>query len=168
MATAPLTPGSDLGLMTSQLFARFIHAYMECGDSVQAVIRDMAAIYNDPTADEDEKSMALATLMEAISPPSYGGRPGLDFDSGDRRDPEFQAASAAMDAEELRFADRLRSVMDEKGVSQSALAEAVGIGHSAVSNILARKSRPQRRTVEKFATALGVSPLDLWPDMPRR
>ena len=34
---------------------------------------------------------------------------------------------------------------------------------TAVSMLLSRQSRPQRRTVERFARARGVAPEDLWP-----
>jgi len=67
-------------------------------------------------------------------------------------------------SEQEEFAARLRTLMKEKGINQEGLSKAAGIGQSAVSNILTRCCRPQRRTVKKFAEALGVSPSQLWDD----
>jgi lambda repressor-like predicted transcriptional regulator len=163
MAATVQPRGIDPGQITSQMMAQLIHAYMECSDTTQAVIREMAAIYNDPESDEDEKAMALTTIGEAVFPPNYGGSPGSEIDEADRHDAAFKAANVEMDAQEQRFADRLRAAMEAKGISQVALAEAVGINQSAVSNMLARKTRPQRRTVAKFAEALGIPAAELWP-----
>ncbi len=69
-----------------------------------------------------------------------------------------------MDAEEATFAERLSAVMAAKGFSQSRLARASDVGQPAISMLLARSCRPQRRTVERLARALDVAPGDLWPD----
>ena len=69
-----------------------------------------------------------------------------------------------MNREEDAFAQRLRKLMDEKGMTQTTLAEQLGIGQSAISNMLHRQCRPQRRTVIRLAEALGVSSDDLWPN----
>ena len=53
--------------------------------------------------------------------------------------------------------------MDEQGMTQSELASALGLGQSAIANLLSRNCCPQRRTVVKLAKALGIAPDDLWP-----
>jgi transcriptional regulator with XRE-family HTH domain len=68
-----------------------------------------------------------------------------------------------MDREEATFADRLRAVMQERGVTQEQLAERIGVGQSAIAMMLQRQCRPQRRTVSRMAEALEVPPDRLWP-----
>lgn len=68
-----------------------------------------------------------------------------------------------MDREEVTFAERLRGVMEEKGVTQQTLADRVGVGQPAIAMMLARQCRPQQRTVVKLAQALGVDRSELWP-----
>ena len=65
--------------------------------------------------------------------------------------------------EKSEFANSLDGHMKAKGISQVELAAAIGVGQPAISMMLSRDCRPQRRTVEKLARALGVPPNDLWP-----
>jgi hypothetical protein len=50
------------------MFAFMFQAYLECSDEIQAAIRDMVAIVNDPAATEDERDAAIATITEALFP----------------------------------------------------------------------------------------------------
>jgi transcriptional regulator with XRE-family HTH domain len=52
--------------------------------------------------------------------------------------------------------------MERKNISQAELAKAIGVSQPAISLLLARKCRPQRRTVEKLAEALNVETRELW------
>ncbi len=69
-----------------------------------------------------------------------------------------------LDREEVIFANRLARLIDEKSVTQVELARRIGVSQSAISMLLARRCRPQRRTVARIAEALGVSESDLWPE----
>lgn len=151
----------------TELFALFFRSYVEAGDATRKVIRDMAEIINDSGADEAEKASALSTLMEAMfpsnAPDDMDGELGIDLrDFREVQDDEEQYS--AHDREEKMFSDRLRLIMDEKKITQTALAKLIDVGQPAIANMLARKCRPQRRTVEKIAEALGVPPQKLWPD----
>jgi len=53
--------------------------------------------------------------------------------------------------------------MARRGMTQEALAAKLGVGQPAISNMLNRQCRPQRRTVLRLAQALGISPEELWP-----
>ena len=70
-----------------------------------------------------------------------------------------------MDHEEATFAERLREVMKKKAVTQEQLADRIGVGQPAISLMLQRACRPQKRTVFRLAEALGVSPDELWPNI---
>jgi transcriptional regulator with XRE-family HTH domain len=69
-----------------------------------------------------------------------------------------------MEEEERVFAANLTRLLQEQKMSQAELARRVGVGPSAISMMLSRRCRPQRRTVEKIAQALGVDVRHLWPD----
>ena len=69
-----------------------------------------------------------------------------------------------MDRQEESFANTLRALLEEKGMTQVELAEMLGIGQPAISMMLQRQCRPQRRTVARIAEALGVECSALWPD----
>src|SRR5690242_20119616 len=73
-----------------------------------------------------------------------------------------------MDREEAVFAERLRELMEAKGMTQAELADKLGIGQPAISMMLNRACRPQRKTVIDIAQALEVPPEDLWPDFSQR
>jgi transcriptional regulator with XRE-family HTH domain len=68
-----------------------------------------------------------------------------------------------MAREESIFAQRVDSLMREKELTQELLAERIGVSQPAISNMLTRKCRPQRRTVARIATALNVRPEEIWP-----
>jgi lambda repressor-like predicted transcriptional regulator len=162
--TLPITAG--LGLDVSRIAARVLHAYAECGSAIQDVIRDSAALAMDPEADEDDRVMALHTLHDALFP-RYSLRDGFlgeDLVSldGDAKGDDREAVDS-MDREEATFAARLSRTMKDRGMTQAQLASLIGVHQSAVSMMLARKGRPQRKTVERVAEALGVAPEELWP-----
>lgn len=159
---------ADMKAQVSQLFATCLCAFKECSDSIQAMILEMAAIANDPAATPEEREAAVATITEALFPADESGRLGVDLESQDML-PDAMADRDAidrLDAEEQGFAERLAALLKKKQITQVQLAESIGVGQPAVSMMLARKCRPQRRTVEKIASALGVSTADLWPANP--
>jgi lambda repressor-like predicted transcriptional regulator len=151
----------------SALFAKCFRAYLECSDEAQAVIRDMVAVLNSADADEEEREMALNTLAEALFPSYDSGELGIEVGEADKacaeNSQEGREARAALDLEERTFAERVQAFMTQKGLTQAQLAEKAGVRQPAVSMMLTRRCRPQRRTVHKLAEALGVKVEDLWP-----
>ncbi len=81
--------------------------------------------------------------------------------------PKMPGGTAAMraDSQEAAFADRLRELMAIKCITQEELSRRAGCTQPAVSQMLGRKCRPQKKTILKLADALGVPPRDLWPDI---
>ncbi len=166
---ATLTP--EIEKLTLLQAAKFLHAYLECSDEIRAGIRNLLEILNDPNTDEDDRDMTLFTLADALFPDPSEGKLGMDLEewetAGAGYSEETRTTSEEMDREEETFAGRLRDAMDKKGITQEQLAVKIGVGQPAISNMLNRQCRPQRRTVARLADALGVAPDDLWPDILR-
>jgi len=146
--------------------AKLLRSYLECSDSVQAGIREMIDLVNSPDADDDEREMALRTIQEALFPVYHNGVLGVGLDEADAlataNQRDGKAALEEVEREERTFADRLRALIDERGLTQEELATRVGVGQTAIAMMLARQCRPQRRTVHKLAEALGIAPNELW------
>jgi lambda repressor-like predicted transcriptional regulator len=158
---------SDKGTELSiQIGAQFLSAYTECSEPIKQVVNDMLEIIRDEETDDDDRQMALSTLYEALFPHRHQGRLGiaieqLESDAAD--DPNLREFVDQMDREEATFADNLARIMRERGLTQQQLADTLGVGQSAISNMLGRTCRPQKRTVERLANALKVDPKQLWP-----
>lgn len=162
---AAMTNIPEGNLLASQQFAQIMRHYIEASDAVRGVINSMCEVINDPSATPDEKDMAVRTLSEALFPSSHDGEPGIDIDA--LRDVHACAAPhspfSQADREEALFSQRLEAVMKAKGVTQTELANRLGIQQSAIAMMLQRACRPQRRTVQRIAEALGVVPTEVWP-----
>ncbi len=108
----------------------------------------------------------MGTIAEALFPCRINGAPGIDLEEEAERLSSHDGTKQVlqtMDQEEAVFADRVAALMKAKGLTQAELAAAIEVGQPAVAMMLARKSRPQRRTVERIAKALGVTPEEIWP-----
>lgn len=147
-------------VIASQQFAMVFQAYLECSDEVQAAIREMVEIVNDPEATDDEQDAAIITIAEALFPSHHNGALGADLEEMEAK---HAGQYADLDSQEATFGERVNAVLDSKGMTQSDLAAAIGVGQPAVSMMLSRGCRPQRRTVEKIAEALELTPEDIWP-----
>ena len=143
----------------------------KCDDELRAEAIDLFKQLESGELDADQRT---ATLLAEILFPNADekGLPGLDLAGAEAISPsqnlETREVLSRMDEEEANFANRLRQLMEAKGLTQAQLADAVGIGQPAVSMILNRSCRPQRKTVLRFAEALGVSPEHLWPGIQQR
>lgn len=61
------------------------------------------------------------------------------------------------------FGERLKAARDMRGMTQESLAEVAGIDPYTVERLEENgHRRPERTTLERLATALGVHPKDLW------
>jgi len=149
--------------------AKFIRAYLECSDEIQAGIREMLDILHDPETDEDDRHMAIVTLADALFPNPYKGQLGMDLEESERdaaaSSDELREVVSQMDEEEATFATRLREIMKHRNMTQKQLADAIGVGQPAISNMLNRECRPQKRTIHKIASVLDVAPTELWPSL---
>jgi lambda repressor-like predicted transcriptional regulator len=153
---------------TAEMFAQVFRAFTEASDEVQKVIRSMCNIINDPEVSKEDQAAAVDTLLDALFPGDSGdGELGVDMESVNKVEcdvPEYGDVKNELDQEEAMFAANLERLMDAKGFTQEQLANAIGVGQPAISMMLKRHCRPQKKTVGKIAVALGVDPAELWPN----
>ena len=158
----------ELQTQSFKLASPIVLALMECDDELRTVAKDLLEQLASGELDKHEEQSTCALLAEILFPNAdASGIPGLDLLGAEaiaiREHPEAAPILAAMDRQESTFAERLRDLMATKGITQVELAEKVGIGQPAISMMLNRTCRPQKKTVQKLAMALEVAPTDLWP-----
>jgi len=119
---------------------RFLGTMAECCDELQEVVASTLRVIKTSETTEEERHRALARIAEALS-------------------------LSSTDTLQAAFADRLRELMDVKRISQSELADRVGCSQPAISQMLTRKRRPQKKTILRLAEALDVPAETLWPDI---
>jgi DNA-binding XRE family transcriptional regulator len=156
-------PAAELFTENVKIYLQVKSAFDECSDEIQEVIRDMIEVFNSSESTEDEKKAALYTIVEAIFPALAINI--LDACENIRKNPQSQIYNDELSRQEEYFADKVRKIMADKSITQEQLADRIGIGQSAICNMLNRKCRPQKRTIEKVARALDVEISDLWKDI---
>ena len=156
--------------MPSHELQKFCHALMECRDQVRQDVLQMFEIAENPNLAVADRLRALNTIadqLHLIRDPD--GRFGMDLaESEGLAAGQFPALAyqvKQMDTQEAQFAERLRDVMKKKQITQKQLAERIHCTQPAISQMLNRKCRPQRKTLDKIAKALGVDVRSLWPDI---
>ncbi|MFO0937772.1 MAG: helix-turn-helix transcriptional regulator [Gemmataceae bacterium] len=155
-----------------QRLAPIFRAYLDCTEEMQNHARNMFEAMTDPESDSEDRLLSALTLAEILFPNLESrGNPnlelGLDLNELDTQEavshPEIRDTIEKMDQEESVFAKRLGDLMHKRQMSQARLAELIGVGQPAISMMLIRHCRPQKRTIEKLAHALNVTPEELWP-----
>jgi lambda repressor-like predicted transcriptional regulator len=159
---------ATLQVSALQAATPIVLALAECDEELRAEAVELFKQLAGGELDAEQRYATTALLAEILFPNSdHDGAPGLDLVEAEAKapagDPEAKEVLARMDREEAAFAQRLRDLLEAKGLTQAQLADKVGIGQPAVSMMLNRACRPQRRTVLRFAEALGVAPEELWP-----
>ena len=150
---------------------RFWGALAECSDAVQEVVVTLLQVVKEPHTTPSERQRALMTIADALflNPDDEDGEYGQDLDASESyaasRVPSLAGKVEKMNAQEAKFARRLRESMEAKRISQQELAERMGCSQPAISQMLHRKCRPQKKTILKLAEALNVQPCELWPDI---
>jgi lambda repressor-like predicted transcriptional regulator len=162
MAIAERTnPAAELLTQNVRIFLEVRSAYDECDPEIKAVIDEMVEICSSQSATEEEKQRAVATIVEGLFPSL-----AVDFLNSCeavRKSAGAKASSEKMAEEENVFAERVQARMDELKINQEELARRIGVGQSAISNMLNRECRPQKRTIRKISQALDISPDQIWP-----
>lgn len=148
---------------------RFRCALAECSDAVQEVVIRLLGVVKSPRTTAVERQRALMTIADALFPNSESGEYGLDLIASEANAAAENVPLARevrkMDTQEATFADRVREVMETRRISQQELASRAGCSQPAISQMLNRTCRPQKKTIVKLAEALNVQASDLWPDI---
>ena len=145
-----------------------LHALQECNPQLREAALELFDQLNGDDLDTEQAHATTALIAEILFPNAdANGIPGLDLEEAEKIaptvDPSTGPVLAEMDRQEATFAERLRTAMADRGLTQAELAAKVGIGQPAISMMLNRTCRPQRKTVQKIAAALGIGTEDLWP-----
>lgn len=150
--------------IASLVLAQALGAFKECHEDIQAVVLDMAAVYNAADATNEEREAALSTIMEALYPT-------LDSEGHNNEDTWLFPASDTLEHKEIfaqlhdqqvQFAARLHTLLEERNWSVSDLAAAIGRSEETVQLLLDLRCYPLQKTVHEIATALKVSSEELW------
>lgn len=122
---------------------------------IRDTVEQMLALIEAPGSTPHDRERACNSIRDALatrageaSTDSFASRVGTDFDS-----------------QEAAFAETLRELMKSRGITQAELASRVGCSQPAISQMLKRQCRPQKATILKLASALGVDARELWPDL---
>jgi transcriptional regulator with XRE-family HTH domain len=144
-------------------------ALMECTEEVQREVVRMIDIIEDSKSTDEQRRRASSTIRDALhlqAGQAFHGMSLAKFAADAAAlNPELGMAFERMNSQEAAFAERLRSLLESKGITQTELASRVGCSQPAISQMLNRACRPQRQTIFKLAAALGVHPRELWPDL---
>lgn len=157
--------------MSAQERKRFLAALMECSDEVQQVVISLLEVVKDPQTTQPERQRALMTIADALflNPCEVDGDYGQDLAGSEpyaaARSAPLAREVATMNSQQESFAERLKELMTKKQLSQQDLAKRIGCSQPAISQMLHRLCRPQKKTILKLAEALTVHPRELWPDI---
>lgn len=153
----------------------FCRALQECSSQIREDVLQMLEIADDDQASQLERSRALMTIADQLhllptqSLRDNEGRLGMGLVESEglaaAEVPALAVHIAKMDSQEADFAERLRNLMKTKHITQKELAKRIECSQPAISQMLNRKCRPQRKTLLKLATALNVDVRELWPDL---
>ncbi|HEY7426547.1 MAG TPA: helix-turn-helix transcriptional regulator [Gemmataceae bacterium] len=163
----PAPSAATLQASAFQASAPIVLALAECDEELRAEAIELFKQLASGELDEEQRFATAALLAEILFPNGDPkGAPGLDLAEAEAIAPsiapEAKNILARMDEEESFFAHRLRELMAARGLTQAELAAKVGIGQPAISMMLNRACRPQRKTVLRFAQALGVPAEEMW------
>jgi transcriptional regulator with XRE-family HTH domain len=150
---------------------RFLARLAECSDAVQQVVIKLLGVIKSPDTTPAERHRALMTIADAlfINPDETDGGYGQDLAVSESyaaaKVPRLAREVEKMNTQEAAFAQRLRELMQAKRISQQELADRAQCSQPAISQMLNRACRPQKKTILKLAEALNVQACDLWPDI---
>lgn len=159
---------AELQVAAFKTASSIIRALQECDPKLREAALELFDQLQNDDLDPEQAYATTALITEILFPNAdQDGIPGLDLEEAEKIAPAVDPAAgpllAEMDRQEKTFAERLRAAMARKGITQAELAAKVGIGQPAISMMLNRTCRPQRKTVQKIAAALGIGAEELWP-----
>lgn len=156
--------------MPSPVQQRLWASLAECSDAIQQVVISMLRVLKNPGTSPQERQRALMMIADALSlgPGEVNdcNQELLELEAGATQpSPSSVHKVENFVSQEAEFATRLRDLMGAKHLSQTELAKRIGCSQAAISLMLHRRCRPQKKTLLKLAEALNVRVQQLWPDI---
>ena len=143
--------------------SEILQAFFQLDECTQQQIQEQVKRLRDPQTSEVERADAEKALATALRSAGRKHKAGAVMSRDERFSTAHHELRAQMEQAEAKFAATLGRLMAERQLTQEELAERIGVGQSAISMLLKRRCRPQRRTLGKMAEALGVPVDELWP-----
>ncbi|MEQ1903921.1 MAG: helix-turn-helix transcriptional regulator [Pirellulaceae bacterium] len=144
-------------------------AIAECSEQIQCIVFSQVDIIDDSSSTDLEKQRAYNTIRSALEMQPFQESFGFDIEQHEAtvafKDQDVARVTDNLDSQESGFYERLEKILRSKRLPQIELAKRLGMSQPAISQMLTRKCRPQRRTIVRFAKALEVDPRELWPDL---
>lgn len=129
----------------------------------------MLRIVEDPNSTHEEVIRACSTIRDAFnveeSREAFGTLIANGRVSNTDRNAMEDRNESRLDTQEVAFWDKVLQLMRSRSITQVQLAERLDTTQPAVSQMLKRRCRPQRSTIMSLASAFGVAPQELWPDL---
>ncbi len=136
---------------------------------VRQTVWRMLAVIENPASTVHEKQRACSTIRDAFElhdePHCFGVNLAKSEVNAAASYASVDRVANELDSQEAAFAEKLREFMKLRAITQSELASRVGCTQPAISQMLKRACRPQRKTILALANALNVAPHELWPDL---
>lgn len=148
----------------------FYRSLVGASNRVRTEAKRLMAIMDASDSAPTEKDLAWQELLNRIRLlPGGGWQQPIGLGASKRGSTkEFSRERSkveTLETQEAEFAERLRRIMKAKQVTQAQLAQRIACTQPAISQMLNRKCRPQRQTLDKIATALQIDVRQLWPDI---
>lgn len=141
--------------------SEILEAYFRLDSATQKEVKEQVARLQQASLSGTEQARAEKQLAATLRAGARQAGPVVS------RAERLSAARLEVRAEVEQtlaiFAATLARLMAERQLTQAHLAERLGVGQTAISMLLKRRCRPQRRTIGKLAEALGVPVDELWP-----
>lgn len=122
---------------------QLLTALLDSSEDVHSVVLSRLSILKNPQAKPADRKRALREVQDAL----------------------FHDAPLQVHSQEEQFSKKLKELMASKCISQQELAARIGCSQPAISQMLHRKCRPHKQTLQQLAQALNVLPQELWPDL---
>ncbi len=145
----------------------YLRAYLACNSVMKQAVESMIAVIDSPESDEQDKMLAYHTIEGILKMEEHVTKDTflLTDDDPGFGDQDSAPSEASPAPTPLTFGDRIRKLMEEKGITQMELAERMGISQPAVNKLISKTVKPKPETLERVAQALGVLADVLSPDI---
>jgi DNA-binding XRE family transcriptional regulator len=147
-------------------FAAALPRYLRCSTRIQGVVCDLVQVFNDPDTRKEERERVLTALAVTLCREPPSSSEPKDPPARQPRAPDEALWRRKLEEEENLFVANLKRLMEDRKLTQAELAERAGLSQPAISMMLARRYRPQRRTIRLLAQVLGVAENELSPEVP--